>query len=52
MLHDVCHGSIYDFAGQHVGGPSPWSLDELVLTVKGGRVYARTDAVIPGHMTR
>jgi hypothetical protein len=52
MLHDVCHGSIYNFAGERIGGPSPWSLDELVLTVSGGRVYVRSDAVIPGHLTR
>jgi hypothetical protein len=52
MLHDMCHGSIYDFSGEHIGGPSPWSLDELVLTVSDGRVYARIDTVIPGHVTR
>jgi hypothetical protein len=49
MLHDVCHGSIYNFAGEHIGGPSPWSLDELVVTVRDGRVYASTSAVIPGR---
>jgi Rieske Fe-S protein len=48
----MCHGSIYDFDGEHIGGPSPWSLDELILTVRDGRVYARTDEVIPGHLTR
>jgi len=52
MLEDVCHGSIYNFSGEQIGGPSPWSLDELVLQVSGGRVYARIDTVIPGHMTR
>ena len=48
MLHDVCHGSIYNFFGQRIGGPSPWSLDEVVITVRGGKVYAATDKVIPG----
>jgi Rieske Fe-S protein len=49
MLHDTCHGSIYNFAGERIGGPSPWTLDELVVTVRDGRVYASTSAVIPGR---
>ena len=52
MFYDKCHGSIYNFAGERIGGPSPWSLDELVLQVSADRVYARTDRVIPGHLTR
>jgi Rieske Fe-S protein len=49
MLQEVCHGSIYDFAGQKIGGPSPWNLDELVITVRDGKVFASTTAVIPGR---
>ena len=49
MLHDICHGSIYNFFGQRIGGPSPWSLDELVITVRDGKVYAATDKVIAGR---
>jgi Rieske Fe-S protein len=50
-FHDVCHGSIYRFDGEHVGGPSPWSLDELVVSVRGDIVYADRHAVLPGHLT-
>jgi hypothetical protein len=48
MLHDVCHGSIYDFTGKKIGGPSPWALDEVLITVRNGRVYAASGFVIPG----
>ena len=50
LLHDVCHGSLYKFDGQHVGGPSPWSLDELVVSVRGDIVYADRHAVLPGKL--
>lgn len=49
LLHDSCHGSIYDLKGQRVGGPSPWSLDELVITIRNGLVYADATKVIPGR---
>ena len=48
LFRDVCHGSLYDFSGRRAGGPSPWSMDEVVITVRGGKVYAATDKVIPG----
>jgi Rieske Fe-S protein len=49
VLHDVCHGSIYDLKGQRVGGPSPFSLDELVITIHNGLIYADATKVIPGR---
>jgi hypothetical protein len=49
-FYDVCHGSLYDVDGRHVGGPSPWNLDELVLSVRGGVVYAERRKVVPGHL--
>lgn len=49
QLYDHCHGSIYDFSGRHIGGPSPWNLDEVVLTVHDGRVLASTSAVVAGR---
>lgn len=49
IFYDVCHGSVYSLAGAHVGGPSPLTLDELVLTIKGDNVFASTKSVIPGH---
>jgi hypothetical protein len=51
VLHDICHGSIYNFDGAHVGGPSPWSLDELVVSIRGDVVYADRYAVLPGKLT-
>ena len=48
VFHDVCHGSIYDLAGKRIGGPSPWDLDEIVASVRGGVVRADRRAVIPG----
>ena len=50
LFHDVCHGALYDFAGQHVGGPSPFTLDELVITVRNGVVFASVRDVIPGRL--
>lgn len=49
QLYDRCHGSIYDFSGRHIGGPSPWNLDEVVLTVRDGRVLASTSSVVAGR---
>ena len=49
VFHDVCHGSLYGLDGSHVGGPSPFTLDELVLTVRGDIVYASRDEVIAGR---
>jgi Rieske Fe-S protein len=50
LFHDVCHGAIYNFDGEHVGGPSPWSLDELVVNVRGDIVYADRHEVLPGKL--
>ena len=49
-FHDVCHGSLYDLMGQRVGGPTPWDLDELVVTVRGNVVYADRHKVTPGRL--
>ena len=49
-FHDVCHGSLYGLAGEHIGGPSPWTLDELVLSIHGDIVYADRHAVLPGQL--
>ena len=49
VFHDVCHGSLYDMSGAHVGGPSPFTLDELVLDVRGDTIYASTREVKPGR---
>jgi len=51
-FHDVCHGSLYGLAGEHIGGPSPWTLDELVVSMRGDVVYADRHAVLPGQLTR
>jgi len=48
VFHDVCHGALYDLAGQRAGGPSPFTLDQLVITIKGDGVFASTREVIPG----
>lgn len=49
VFHDVCHGSLYDVNGNHYGGPSPWTLDQLVLSVRNGVVYADLHDVIAGR---
>lgn len=45
---DVCHGTAYDLSGRPTRGPGIWSLDELVLHVRGGVVYATPRVVIAG----
>jgi hypothetical protein len=35
-----------------VGGPTPWTLDELVLSVRDGIVYADLHRVVPGRLVR
>lgn len=52
MFNDVCHGSSYDLYGNKIGGPTPWTLDQLVITVRDGRVFAKADQVLPGHLVR
>ncbi len=47
-FHDICHGSMYDRNGTVTGGPSPWALDEAIVSVRGGRVFVRTRDVRPG----
>jgi hypothetical protein len=49
-FHDSCHGSLYDVNGERIGGPSPWALDQLVVSVRDGRVYAETNKVLPGRL--
>ena len=48
-FHDVCHGSLYDVNGEHIGGPSPWNLDELLVSVRDGIVYVDRKVVIAGR---
>jgi len=50
LFHDVCHGSIYTLNGEHAGGPSPWTLDQLVVSIRGDIVYADRRAVLPGNL--
>lgn len=45
---DVCHGTAYDRFGRPIRGPGMWLLDELVLQVRGGVVYAVPHRVIAG----
>jgi len=45
---DACHGTIYDLRGRPTSGPGMWSLDELVLDVRSGIVFARVHRVIAG----
>jgi hypothetical protein len=49
-FHDTCYGSIYDVNGTKLGGPSPWMLDELVVSVRDGLVYVDRSRVIPGRL--
>jgi hypothetical protein len=47
-LMDSCHGTVYDLRGRPTSGPGMWFLDELVLHVRSGVVYAETHKVIAG----
>ena len=49
LFHDTCHGSFYDDRGRPVGGPSPFYLDQLVLTLRGEAVFASTTDVVAGQ---
>jgi Rieske Fe-S protein len=49
LFHDTCHGSLYDDRGRPVGGPSPFYLDQLLLTIKDGAVYASATDVRVGE---
>lgn len=51
LFHDICHGALYTFDGERAGGPSPWALDQLVLSVRGGIAYADRHAVLPGKLS-
>jgi cytochrome b6-f complex iron-sulfur subunit len=43
-----CHGSIYTYDGQYVGGPAPRSLDWMTVTVQGdGSVVVDTGDIHP-----
>ncbi len=50
LFHDVCHGSLYDMNGDRYGGPTPWTLDQLVVSVRDGIVYVDRTAVVPGRL--
>jgi nitrite reductase/ring-hydroxylating ferredoxin subunit len=45
---DSCHGTTYDVSGRPTNGPGIWFLDELVLHVRSGVVYAEPHKVIAG----
>lgn len=45
---DVCHGSAYDLSGRPTRGPGSWYLDELVLHIRNGFVFAEVHKVIAG----
>lgn len=45
---DSCHGTAYDVYGRPIRGPGMWLLDELVLHVRDGVVYAVPHRVIAG----
>ena len=45
---DECHGTAYDVVGRPTRGPGMWVLDELVLQVRGGVVYAARHRIIAG----
>jgi hypothetical protein len=45
---DTCHGTAYDLGGRPTSGPGMWFLDELVLHVRSGIVYAERHNVIAG----
>jgi len=45
---DTCHGTAYDLSGRPTRGPGIWFLDELVLHVRSGIVYAEPHKVIAG----
>lgn len=47
---DVCHGTTYDLSGRPTSGPGPWSLDQLVLHVRDGILYAEPHKVIAGGL--
>lgn len=49
-FHDTCHGSLYDRNGTVVGGPSPWTLDEAIISVRDATLYARTTEVRAGSV--
>jgi Rieske Fe-S protein len=50
LFHDVCHGSLYTFTGNKAGGPTPYVLDQLVVTIRDGLVYADARKVTPGRL--
>jgi Rieske Fe-S protein len=52
LFHDTCHGSLYDDRGRPVGGPSPFYLDQLLLTIRDGAVYASTTDVRVGEFVQ
>jgi hypothetical protein len=49
---DVCHGTGYDMSGRPTRGPGMWFLDELVLHIRSGIVYAAPHEVIAGGVAR
>jgi hypothetical protein len=47
---DVCHGTAYDLSGRPTSGPGAWFLDQLVLHVREGIIYAETRDVVAGPL--
>lgn len=47
LAHDVCHGTIYDIDGRPIAGPGPYYLDELVINVGRGIVFADATKRVP-----
>lgn len=43
-----CHGSIFDIAGEYVGGPAPHGMDQYELTLDGKSVVVDTSVVKTG----
>jgi hypothetical protein len=47
-FQDVCHGTTYDLSGRPTSGPGMWFLDELVLQIRAGVVFAERHKVVAG----
>ncbi len=43
-----CHGSVYDLAGEYVGGPTPRGMDRYDLTLDGTNVVVDTSKLKDG----
>ncbi len=43
-----CHGSIYDLAGEYIGGPAPRGMDRYEVTLDGDNVVVDTSVLKTG----